>query len=141
MRADPTRRSSGTGLFMVAAMEANGNGASTSGQIVRTNRGFGVEVNGRQIAHKNRFDAAVEQLARGLRSALPPASRDWGVRIQCSTDGFAIAYGNLRRGGGGGGPALSACVQHALREFRGKTLESAIEHGAHVLRRCCGTNR
>ncbi len=141
MRTDPrVGQSEWAGLMTVVTLEANGDGRASSGKVMRTDRGYGVVVDGYKLDEMRRFEAAVSAMAGEIQTRLPRAAADWGVRISCTTPGFGVSYGNLSGGGGGGGGGGSPgpCVEQALREFRNRSLEAAIRHGASVLIRCCG---
>lgn len=124
--------------MMIATMRANGDGRASSGEVQRTERGYGVIIDGQRLDEHSSREAAFVHLGQGIRKRLPKNPADWGVHIHCNTRPFDIAYGNLRGGGGpSGGASPDPCVEEVRRDFRGNTLAAAIAHAVNALQQCC----
>jgi hypothetical protein len=132
-----------TTRLTVATINANCNGVSHQGAIIRDGNVFIVALDGRPVAQAGSLDSAAHRLAGFLHKALPrQRDEDWGVAVHClMRPDVALVFGN-RGGGGGGGGIPNPCVGRIIAEYgRGENeLERALEFAARLLARCCGSS-
>jgi hypothetical protein len=105
---------------------------------------FIVALDGRPVAQAGSLDTAAHRLAGFLKRALPrQRDQNWGVAVHCLMQAeVALVFGNCGGSGGGGG-IPNPCMGRIIAEYgQGENnLERALEFGARLLARCCGSSR